>query len=158
MRKGKENLPLVYSCSGCSNSAQMANYVALELDKRGAAEMSGSAGVAAGIPSLLKLARSGRPVIVLDGCPVACAKKSLAQHAITPDDYIQLGSYGVKKSYHMDFDMDKAEMIIARVIDEITYQQSLKSAAPHGRSSRQRKKDSAAGNEQTTDHAVSPRY
>lgn len=128
MRKDKENLPLIYCCTGCSNTAQMANYVALQLDKRGVAEMSGSAGVAAGIPSLLKIARSGRPVIVLDGCPIACAKKSLAQHNITPDDYIQLSSYGVKKRYHTEVDLDKAEMIIARLIDEIKYQQSLKSS------------------------------
>ena len=129
MRKDKANLPLVYCCSGCSNTAQMANYVALQLDKRGLAEMSGSAGVAAGIPSLLKIARSGRPVIVLDGCPIACAKKSLAQHGITPDDYLQLSSYGVKKRYYLEVDLDKAEMIIARLADEIAYQQSLKSSA-----------------------------
>lgn len=115
MRKDKENLPLVYCCTGCSNTAQTANYVALQLDKRGVAEMSGSAGVAAGIPFFLKIARSGRPVIVLDGCPLACAKKSLAQHGISPDDYIQLSSYGVKKHYHQALDLDLAEMIIARV-------------------------------------------
>lgn len=129
MRRDKENLPLVYSCSGCSSAAQMANYVALQLDKRGVAEMSCSTGVAAGVSCLLKAARSGRAVIVLDGCPLACTKKSLAQHDITPDDYLQLGSYGVKKRYHIEFDMDKAEMIIARVIDEIVHQQNMKSVA-----------------------------
>ena len=39
------NLPIVYSCSGCSSVAQMANYIALELDKLGLAEMSCIAGV-----------------------------------------------------------------------------------------------------------------
>ena len=129
MRRDKESLPLVYSCSGCSSAAQMANYMALQLDKRGVAEMSCSTGVAAGIPALLKIARSGRTVIALDGCPLACTKKCLAQHDITPDDYIQLGSYGVKKHYHVAFDMDRANMIIARVIDQIGYQQSMKSVA-----------------------------
>lgn len=33
-------LPLVYSCSGCSSAAQMANCLALELDRKGVAEMS----------------------------------------------------------------------------------------------------------------------
>jgi uncharacterized metal-binding protein len=37
--------PLVYSCPGCSSAAQMANYIALELDRRGVAEMSCIAGV-----------------------------------------------------------------------------------------------------------------
>ena len=31
----KKNLPLVYSCSGCSSAAQMANHVALRLDREG---------------------------------------------------------------------------------------------------------------------------
>ncbi|WP_258292173.1 putative zinc-binding protein, partial [Escherichia marmotae] len=30
--------PLVYSCSGCSSAAQMANHLALRLDRAGQAE------------------------------------------------------------------------------------------------------------------------
>ena len=33
-------LPLIYSCSGCSNIAQLANSVAIELDREIKAEMS----------------------------------------------------------------------------------------------------------------------
>lgn len=39
------NLPLVYSCSGCSSAAQMANHLAVQLDRTGLAEMSCIAGV-----------------------------------------------------------------------------------------------------------------
>ncbi len=31
--------PIVYSCSGCSSAAQLANHVALRLDRCGAAEI-----------------------------------------------------------------------------------------------------------------------
>jgi uncharacterized metal-binding protein len=34
------NLPLVYSRSGCSSAAQIANYVVVELDRAEVAEMS----------------------------------------------------------------------------------------------------------------------
>lgn len=47
MNNERRTLPLVYSCSGCSSAAQMANYVAVQLDRRGAAEMSCIAGVGA---------------------------------------------------------------------------------------------------------------
>ena len=40
-----QNHPLVYSCSGCSSAAQLANHVALRLDRAGVAEMSCIAGV-----------------------------------------------------------------------------------------------------------------
>ncbi len=46
-------LPLVYSCSGCSSAAQLANHVALQLDRRGLAEMSCIAGVGGDVPYLL---------------------------------------------------------------------------------------------------------
>ncbi|HAQ85985.1 MAG TPA: zinc-binding protein, partial [Pseudomonas sp.] len=41
----KPRLPLVYACSGCSNVAQLANTLAVRLDRAGLAEMSCIAGV-----------------------------------------------------------------------------------------------------------------
>lgn len=119
MRPTKENLPLVYSCSGCSSAAQTANYVALQLDKQGVAEMSCIAGVGGDVRPLVKLAQSGRPVIALDGCALACAKSCLARHGIKLDQYYQLQEYGVKKRFHADFDRDHAEMIVTTVAADI---------------------------------------
>ena len=92
--------PLVYSCSGCSSAAQLANHVAVRLDREGVAEMSCIAGVGGDVPKLVKLARSGRPIIALDGCPLVCVKSSLARHGITPARHFQLHEYGVKKRNH----------------------------------------------------------
>ncbi len=36
----RDHLPLVYSCSGCFSAAQLANDVAIALDRHGMAEMS----------------------------------------------------------------------------------------------------------------------
>lgn len=109
------DLPLVYSCSGCSSAAQLANHVALQLDRRGVAEMSCIAGVGGDVPYLLKIAQSGRHIIALDGCALACAKNCLARHDIAPHSYHQLQQYGVKKRLHEDFDPQQAEDVIARV-------------------------------------------
>ena len=48
--------PLVYACSGCSNVAQLANQLAVELDRSGAAQMSCISGVGGGVAALVKLA------------------------------------------------------------------------------------------------------
>lgn len=109
-------LPLVYSCSGCSSAAQLANHVALQLDRRGVAEMSCIAGIGGDVPHLLKIARSGRRIIALDGCALACTKNCLSRHDIAPDSYHQLQEYGVKKRLHEDFDPEQAEAVIARVV------------------------------------------
>ena len=116
MSKKTVNLPIVYSCSGCSNVAQMANYIALKLDKLGVAEMSCIAGVGGDVPHLLKTAYSGRPIVALDGCPLACTKACLARHGIEPDSYHQLNQFGVKKSYHIDFDLNQAQTVLARML------------------------------------------
>ena len=108
-------LPVVYSCSGCSSAAQLANHVALRLDRKGLAEMSCIAGVGGDVPHLMKLARSGRPIIGLDGCPSACVQSSLSRHGISCDRHYQLQQYGVKKRKHEDFDADQAAQVLARI-------------------------------------------
>src|SRR5574337_466544 len=105
-------LPLVYSCSGCSSAAQMANYVAVELDRAEVAEMSCIAGVGGNVPHLVRIARSGRPILALDGCPLQCVKNSLAQRGVAPTRHILLHEHGIKKRYRAEFDMDDARRML----------------------------------------------
>ena len=108
----KKNLPLVYSCSGCSSAAQMANHVALRLDREGEAEMSCIAGVGGNVPSLVKIARSGRPILALDGCALECTRSSLAERGVQPSVHLLLNEQGVKKRYATDFDPEEAERVL----------------------------------------------
>ena len=95
-------LPLVYSCSGCSSAAQMANSLAIRLDRDEHAEMSCIAGVGGGVKSLVRVAQSGRPIIALDGCSLACVKHCLANHAVAAEKHFILSEFGVtKKKKHL---------------------------------------------------------
>lgn len=96
-------LPLVYSCSGCSNIAQLANQLALELDRDNTAEMSCIAGVGGGVKKLVKLAQSGRPIIALDGCALHCVKHCLSQQGVSATHHFTLSEFGLKKHYKTDF-------------------------------------------------------
>jgi uncharacterized metal-binding protein len=113
--KPRPERPLVYACSGCSSAAQLANHVAVRLDRSGIAEMSCIAGVGGDVPSLVKLASSGRPIIALDGCQLACARHCLLRHGIQPSQHHELQLYGVRKRLHQDFDPDQAELVLLRV-------------------------------------------
>lgn len=119
MSVNEASLPLVYSCSGCSSAAQLANQVALQLDRQGVAEMSCIAGVGGNVPKLMKIARSGRPIIALDGCPLVCVKSSLARHDLAPARHYQLQEYGIKKRSHQDFDPEQAAMVLERVVADL---------------------------------------
>jgi len=112
-------LPLVYSCSGCSNIAQLANQIAIELDRDHFAEMSCIAGVGGGVKSLLKKAKSGCKIISLDGCPLHCVKSCLANHDIESTNHYTLTEYGIKKKYHMDFSPADVIKIKGMVIADI---------------------------------------
>lgn len=109
--------PLVYSCSGCSSAAQMANYLALQIDRAGYAEMSCIAGVGGDVRSLVKTAKSGRPILVLDGCPLNCAKSCLARHQVCPDLHVQLSDFDVKKRQHEDFDVVQAQEALQKITE-----------------------------------------
>ena len=112
MKTTTEELPLVYSCSGCSSAAQMANYLALQLDRRGIAEMSCIAGVGGNVKKLVRTALSGRKIIVIDGCPLACSRACLSNHNINPHIHIELTAMGVSKKQHEDFDQCEARQVL----------------------------------------------
>ncbi len=113
----EKNKPLVYSCSGCSSAAQMANYIAVNMDRRELAEMSCIAGVGGDVKPLVRTAISGRDIIAIDGCPLACVKNTLARYNVEPAKHFLLNEMGIKKIQHGDFDRDEAEEILASIAE-----------------------------------------
>lgn len=90
--------PLVYSCSGYSSAAQMANSLALQLDSAGAAEMSCIAGVGGGVTGLVRTAQSGRRILALNGCVLECVSARLARADVmeTPHTEPAVDAAGVR--------------------------------------------------------------
>ena len=110
-------LPLVYSCSGCSNVAQLANSLALRLDRACLAEMSCIAGVGGHVPALVNKAKSGRLIVALDGCALHCVKGCLAQHGLKPDVHLTLSEFGVRKRYGEECNESVADAVFAEIRD-----------------------------------------
>lgn len=107
----------------------MANHVALQLDRRGVAEMSCIAGVGGDVPSLLKVAQSGRTIIALDGCPLVCVQSCLSRHGVVPERHYQLQRLGVKKRMHADFDAGQAQAVLAHVVQDLAAPQATQTNA-----------------------------
>lgn len=124
----RDHLPLVYSCSGCSSAAQMANHLALQLDRRGQAEMSCIAGVGGDVPKLVRTAKSGRPIIAIDGCALACVRNCLARHDVVAETHHILSDLGVRKRYSTDFDPDEAEKALNAIIAGFAPESALTAA------------------------------
>ncbi|WP_291002148.1 putative zinc-binding protein [Hyphomicrobium sp.] len=112
-------MPIVYSCSGCSSAAQMANRVAIRLDRERHAEMSCIAGVGGDVPSLVRIAKSGRKIIAIDGCPLHCVLRCLDRHNVKPDLHFTLTKIGIRKRYHTDFNEVEAAEVFRRIVGEL---------------------------------------
>lgn len=102
-----QSKPLIYSCSGCSNVAQLANDVALNLNQRQFAQMSCIAGVGGKVKGLVKIAQSGRKIIALDGCQLHCVKSCLSAVGVEPDIHFTLTEEGLKKTKHSEAQQDE---------------------------------------------------
>jgi len=113
--KPRKQRPLIYSCSGCSDVAQLANNAAVRLDHEGSFEMSCISGVGGKVPALVKTARSGRPITVIDGCPLHCARACLENVGVEPDEHVRLYEFGFKKHYGQSYGDEAVE----EVCDEV---------------------------------------
>ncbi len=118
-RQEGEGQPLVYACSGASNLGQLAHDVAVRLDRAGLAEMSCAEAVAIEADPPFAAARSGRPVIAVSGCPLACAERLLSEHGVGVSSSISLVERGVAKAKHVSVAPDDGERIFREVLDDL---------------------------------------
>lgn len=91
------NKAIVYSCSGCSNLAEMAHNISLTLDGDGIAEMSCISGVVGKVKPIVDLANSGRKIIAIDGCDLGCTKACLDKSGIPTEHYFKISDFGFEK-------------------------------------------------------------
>ena len=115
----KNDLPIVYSCSGCSSAAQTANMIAIKMDRKKLAEMSCIADVGGDVKPLVRTAKSGREIIAIDGCPLSCCKSSLARHEVQPKHHFVLSNFDVPKINGKDPDHALYISVYQRILELI---------------------------------------
>lgn len=115
----KKRKPIIYSCSGCSNVAQLANDIAVKISDDDIAEMSCIAGIGGKVKPLLRKARSGRPIIIIDGCSLECGKACLDNVNIKPDEHVILTDYNLKKKNSAKLKLGEHETIYSVIVEKI---------------------------------------
>jgi len=102
-------------CSGGSNCGQIANAAAVELTRQGVGNMYCLAGLGARISGMVESARSAQRLVVIDGCSVACALKTVQAVGLQPSDYLDVTKQGIEKNHDMNLRADQVDA----VVDEI---------------------------------------
>jgi uncharacterized metal-binding protein len=89
--------PVVYACSGCSDAGEIADRVARQLTRDGAAKMSCLAGIGGRVKSLVATAEKAERILVVDGCPLNCARRTLELAGFKKFDHLELHTLGIRK-------------------------------------------------------------
>jgi len=89
--------PIVYACSGCSDAGELADRVARALTREDVAEMSCLAGIGGRVKSLLSKGQKAQRILVIDGCPLNCARHTLELAGLKAFEHLALNDIGLRK-------------------------------------------------------------
>jgi len=94
---GAKKAVLLYACSGGANVAEIADRAARELMFSGCGSMFCLAGIGAGIQGMVQTAKDADLNLVLEGCPMDCAKKVFDNAGITNYVQVKVTDLGIEK-------------------------------------------------------------
>jgi len=97
---------MLLACSGGSNVGQISNEVARRLTVDNCGVMFCLAGLGGDVEPLIERTRGAERILVIDGCPVACAKKVLDRHGIA-HQWLELTGLGIEKCPDLELKADE---------------------------------------------------
>ncbi len=106
---------LFYSCSSGSNVAEVADRAAREMMFAGEGAMFCLAGLGAGIEGMVQTARDADLNVVIDGCPMDCAKKIFDNAGLTNYVQIKVTDLGIEKVKGVRATDEQVARVIAKV-------------------------------------------
>ena len=95
---------LILACSGASNVGQITNEVAKKLDIEKQGRFICLAGVGGHISGMVASVDGSDTVLVIDGCPVACAKRTMDEAGLNGYEYVVVTDLGIEKNHDLALD------------------------------------------------------
>jgi len=109
---------LIFPCSGGSNVGQIANQAGVKLTQDWVGNIFCLAGIGGHVSGMIESTKAGKVIIAIDGCPVACAKKTLEHAGFNIDEYVQVTDLGIEKNH--DFNLNPED--VRKVVDHLRSQ------------------------------------
>jgi len=106
-------------CSGGSNCGQIANKVAVQLTEKGLGNIYCLAGIGAHIEPMIESARSARRIVAIDGCSVACARKTIEHAGLMVTDWICITEEGISKNHEFHLNPDEIAFVARRTRESL---------------------------------------
>lgn len=115
----KKIKPLVFSCSGCSHLATMANDIALTLDSDDIAEMSCISWLVKASETEVKEKVANRKVILIEGCSDSCSSECLKQSGVNADVHFNIADLGFIARDASDCSLQENSIAMNHVYSEL---------------------------------------
>jgi len=93
---------LIFPCSGGSNVGQIANQAGVKLTQDGMGRFFCLAGIGGHVSGMIESTKAGKMLVAIDGCQVACARKTLEHAGFNIDEYVQVTELDIEKNHDLD--------------------------------------------------------
>ena len=118
----KKRTVLLYACSGGANVAEIADKAAREMMFGGCGTMFCLAGLGAGIQGMIQTAKDADVNLVIDGCPMDCAKKVFEKAGVTNFRYIKVTDLGIEKVKGVRCTPEQVAKVVAKAREVLAAQ------------------------------------
>lgn len=106
-------------CAGGSNCGQIANDVAVRLTREGVGQIYCLAGIGAHIEGMVESVRRSERIVAVDGCEVACARKTIEHAGLPVTDWICVTREGIEKNHEFDLAAEQVDLIVQRTRESL---------------------------------------
>jgi uncharacterized metal-binding protein len=104
---------LIFPCAGQANVGQLTNLAALQLTEEGYGNIACVALFAISSENLVANAMNADEVVILDGCPMLCAKKIAGAQGVLAGQRLVTTELGIVKGPSTSYTSDDVEKIVA---------------------------------------------
>jgi len=104
---------IIFPCAGQANVGQLTNLAAVQLTEEGYGSIACASLLAIGMESLISNALNADEVVILDGCPMNCAKKIAGMQGIAAGQYLVMTELGITKGPSKSYTDDDIEKIVS---------------------------------------------
>ena len=88
---------LVFACSGAADVGAIADLAARQLTRAGKGKMFCTVGLGGRVEPILETTRAASAILAIDGCPLDCTKRSLAEAGFDQCLHLRVTDLGMTK-------------------------------------------------------------
>jgi uncharacterized metal-binding protein len=104
---------IIFPCAGQANVGQLTNRAALQLTEEGYGNIACLALLGIGTENLIANVLNADEVVILDGCPMLCAKKIAGAQGVAAGQHLVLTELGINKGPSKLNTEDDLEKVVA---------------------------------------------